>query len=511
MSNGIGCMKRFAPLLAYLAWTVVASQPACAEETAKSVQPWFVDQRRVPDVPATQPAAPPDNTTDAAATGAEKLPEARRELEELSERLKADEKRLQEREAEAQRKVEDLQRQYEQAEEKLKSEQEAVRQKALIEKHEIEEAAKKLQAEEERIRANHAETAAKSAELERLAAEAEAKRKAEEEKLSATQAETRKQVDELHRITSETAAKRQELEKELEQQKGSEQVGSKSKASERASKDAGPEGVRDGTEQSAIKDGQRAAVLNIPPVALECPQAQVSVAPSAGGRAAVTVLTKCRTGQVLMLKYGPIAMPGVVDAGGKAEILVDMFLGNEAGAELIFADDSTAKVKLPAGDLDQVTKIAVLWDAPVNIDLHAFEYAAAANDPGHVWAGMRRDGAAAQTMMKQEARGRGFLSTASDEKQPGTKVEVFTFWQAARQTHGTIGMALDYETRGDTPSGATCGEGQYARLPIEVVVREPGGQMKKQSGILAAVPCGKTLAGAARYQSGLIPDIRIHN
>lgn len=463
-----------------LAIALLAHVRADAEEPKPAEPPWFVDQRRIPPAPQDGEAAgQAQNPADAALE--QEAEEQRRRLEELSQKLKADELRLREREAEAQRKAEELHRLTEQA-------------------------AEQLRAEEERIRAGHADAAAKAAELERLAREAEAKRKREEELLSAAQAEIRKQVEELKRVSEEAEAKR----KELDEKNAAEAARREGEAAAaKRDEDAAP--AKTAEPEGTPAQNRQEEQLNIPAIAVDCPEPKVSSSAMLGGRAKISSLSKCRTGQHVRLSYGSTILDGTFDADGTAEIALDMFMGHEIGAALTFADETTVKVALPAGDLGDVTKVAVLWQAPVNIDLHAFEYAAAFDDPGHVWAQSPRDAAGSRALMAQDARGHGFLSTTGDAAQTGAKAEVYTFWNNTEQRHGAVAMAVDFETRGDTPSGAMCGNGQYASLPIDIIVRKPDGQMRKQSGILAPAPCGAALTGTARYMSGLVPDLRIRN
>ncbi|MES1179927.1 MAG: hypothetical protein ABUL43_01895, partial [Hyphomicrobium sp.] len=196
---------------------------------------------------------------------------------------------------------------------------------------------------------------------------------------------------------------------------------------------------------------------------------------------------------------------------GSTQFVVDMFLGADAETSIAFNDGKRQPARLAPGDLDQVTKVAVVWNAPVNLDLHAFEYAAAAGEPGDVWSGAPRDASSASALVTQDGRGHGFMSSTNDGKGVGPKAEVFTFLRSRQQKRGAVAMALDYETRGSDPAGDTCGNGQYAQVSIEVIVREAGGAMSRQDGIIPALTCGKPLSTDARYQTGVVPDIRIHN
>lgn len=103
------------------------------------------------------------------------------------------------------------------------------------------------------------------------------------------------------------------------------------------------------------------------------------------------------------------------------------------------------------------------------------------------------------------------MSSSDDGKEPGVKAEVFTFLPGKQQSSGVIAMALDYKSRGSDPTGETCGSGQYAQIEIQVIILDRSGALSRQAGIVASALCGKILSSEARYQTGVVPDIRIHN
>jgi hypothetical protein len=359
----------------------------------------------------------------------------------------------------------------------------------------LDELAAKLKAEEEELAAREAEARKKFEELKQLSDQADVKRKSDEDRLLAREAEARKEVEEAKRLAEDARAK---LQAELQRQ-----------AAQKIESAAPPPASAETTSSSPDKPPR--AALNIPAIALTCPDAVLSSEPLPGGRAKISVQSSCRRGQTANLQYGPITTQRALDDKGNAEFIADMFLGSDAETSVSFADGKRQPLRLAAGDLNQVTKVAIVWDAPVNLDLHAFEYAAAEGEPGDVWSGAPRDASAALTLVTQDGRGHGFMSSTDDGKGPGQKAEVFTLLRSKQQNRGAIAMALDYETRGSEPSGDACGGGQYAQVSIKVIVREPGGAISKQDGIISSLPCGKPLSTDARYQTGIVPDIRIHN
>lgn len=365
------------------------------------------------------------------------------------------------------------------------------------EQKKLDDLAAKLKAEEEELAAREAEARKKFEELKRLSEEADVKRKSDEDRLLAREAEAQKEVAGAKRLADEARAK---LQAELQKQ-----------ATPKIESNMPPRGSISEERNPSMPDQPPHAALNISAIALTCPDAVLSAQPLPGGRSKVSIQSPCRQGQNVSLQYGPIVTQRMLDDKGGAEFIADMFLGSDVETGVLFTDGKQQHLQLAAGDLDQVIKVAVIWNAPVNLDLHAFEYAASPGEPGDVWSGAPRDAATAAALITQDDRGHGFVSSADDGKGTGPKAEVFTFLQSKHQSRGAIAMALDYETRGSEPSGDACGSGRYAEVPIEVVVRNPGGAVSKQDGIISSMPCGKALSADARYQTGVVPDIRIHN
>ncbi len=364
------------------------------------------------------------------------------------------------------------------------------------EQKKLDDLAAKLKAEEEELAAREAEARKKFEELKQLSDEADVKRKSDEDRLQAREAEARKEVEEAKRLAEEARAK---LQAELQRQ-----------AAQKIESDAPQATPAESTPSTTDQPPPRAA-LNIPAIALTCPDAVLATESLPGGRSKVSVQSPCRRGQTVSLQYGPITMQGALDDKGNTGFIADMFLGADAETSVTFADGKRQPLRLPAGDLDEVIKVAIVWDAPVNLDLHAFEYAAAQGEPGDIWSGAPRDASVASALIAQDGRGHGFMSSTDDGKGAGPKVEVFTFMRSRQQNRGAIAMALDYQTRGNEPSGEACGTGRYAQVPIKVIVREPGGDISKQDGIISSLPCGTPLSTDARYQTGIVPDIRVHS
>jgi hypothetical protein len=239
-----------------------------------------------------------------------------------------------------------------------------------------------------------------------------------------------------------------------------------------------------------------------------CAPARIDARPLPGGLMQVNILSECRRQQAVRILYAGIELVRRFDAQGRLNTQIDCIAGDEFPADLFFEDGTTASLSVSALDLARVTKVAVLWKAPVNLDLHAFEYAAKPDSPGHVWQGSSSSAAEAQRRTEETGRGRGFLSSSSTGAEIGTKIEVYTFWRHPEQKSGVVSMAIDYETRAREPRDPdTCGTGLYSEVKYETLLFDRKGSIKRQFGSFSPVDCNVQLSGMARFNNKTVPEI----
>ena len=240
-----------------------------------------------------------------------------------------------------------------------------------------------------------------------------------------------------------------------------------------------------------------------------CGQPEVTTEALDGGLMRIRIAGGCRPSEAVQISYGGAEMIRRLDAFGALDFNLDCFAGTGSAVELRFADGSRKTLPVIANDLERVSKVAVVWRAAVNLDLHVFEYGAAFEAPGHLWAKNPGSQGAVRVVAQAERRGHGFLSSTDSEQTLGDKVEVYTFYHNDEQASGAIALALDYETRGETPNGATCGTGALAEVDFQVVILPRKGQAARQSGVLTRVACGTRISQEARYNQSALPGLRI--
>lgn len=254
---------------------------------------------------------------------------------------------------------------------------------------------------------------------------------------------------------------------------------------------------------------QPAAAIATPLAAATCGPHSIETTPQDGGMMRVDITSNCRANQLVQLAYGGAVLVRRLDNAGRLNFVHDCFAGQTDDLLITFVDGSQEKRPIVANDLDKLSKIAVIWNTPINLDLHAFEYSAGFGKSGHVWEQAASTLVSAREISLGGRRGRGYLSTNDDGRGLGDKLEVYTFFHHDEQTSGVIAMGLDYETRGGIPAGMTCGSGVFAEVRYQVVLLGRRGQATRENGVLSAVPCGATIASQVRFDPLLLPSIRV--
>lgn len=233
------------------------------------------------------------------------------------------------------------------------------------------------------------------------------------------------------------------------------------------------------------------------------------------GRMRIAVTSQCRATQAFVWTYGGAEFAAVLDKTGRHEILLDAFAGTSTPVEIKFADETVLALPVEALDLDKVSKVALLWSGPADLDLHAFEYAALPGNAGHVTPAAPSSLAAVREWVEKSGRGHGYLSTNrrdATSAQPGReRLQVYTFLHKDGQLFGLVSTAVDFATRGERAAPPYCGKDAQAEVPFRVVSWSRSGQAGQETGVIASAECGQALAQSSRLNPGAMPVIRIRN
>jgi hypothetical protein len=178
-----------------------------------------------------------------------------------------------------------------------------------------------------------------------------------------------------------------------------------------------------------------------PSASAEC-GLSASAEPIGAGQSELKISAPCSPRQKVRLRYDTIELVRVLDESGRLTLTFSCFLG-DIPLTVSFENGPSIPVQLHPIGLDRVTSVAVVWKGSVNLDLHAFEYAASLSGENHIWPGAPSSLQQAKEHIRRDSRGHGFISQASDGSGEGDQVEVYTFVNEPNQNSGAVTLALD--------------------------------------------------------------------
>ena len=249
--------------------------------------------------------------------------------------------------------------------------------------------------------------------------------------------------------------------------------------------------------------------LTAQPIAGTCGPADVILASEPGGLTQISVGSSCRAGELVSISYADATFVDRLDSEGHSKTVLDCFAGDTVPITIAFEDGTSVTRQPVTDDLARYSKVAIVWSSSVDLDLHAFEYAAGQNDAGHIWSGRPLSFAEAEASARNEKRGHGFLSSASTGTSIGMNVEVYTFVHYPHEKSAGVKMGVDFTTRGGRAEGEYCGSGPYSEIHFKAYTLEKGRTARRLDLAFAGVPCGTEISNAVRVNSRLIPELTI--
>jgi hypothetical protein len=267
----------------------------------------------------------------------------------------------------------------------------------------------------------------------------------------------------------------------------------------------------------AIKSAAAPPPAIAPTVAVPtvCGGVEPKTTPLAAGMMSLAFRSSCHRQQALTLSYGGLEFKRRFDVDGGLDVTIDCIFGASVPVNVTFADGKGLSVQTSCLDLDRVSKIAVVWRQPVDLDLQVFEKPAAPGVVGQisrVHPGVRDT---ARALSSTERAARGFLSSIGSAKShdgsDGVRMTVYTAFHPPQATTQTIPVAIDFATRGETAAGDTCIGGRLADPTYEVVRLTARGQVTREDGQFAALTCGTVVAPPLRFNQSLHAPMRIRN
>ncbi|MEM1344310.1 MAG: hypothetical protein AAGI34_06985 [Pseudomonadota bacterium] len=284
---------------------------------------------------------------------------------------------------------------------------------------------------------------------------------------------------------------------------------------ERAAENAREDAPTDDTERSegvpvpaprpgrAVEQAQRTAAVT--PAAADCaiaPGITVDARPAA--RTTLALLSPCHARSIAELRYSGLRIAVPLDAEGRGRLDV---LGFEPRAEAVlwFTDGTETEFTLPFSGADRLNRVALVWDLPVAMELHAVENGAQLGSSGHVHPGN------AKSFDDVRRRGGGYLNSYASIGGIGQNMQIYSHWRRRGDDGAIVKMMIDYTSRQRDRLAGTCGTGPYA-APAFTVVRSENGRMDRPlNRRLGALDCRSVPEATTFLIEAAVDDLIISN
>lgn len=242
-------------------------------------------------------------------------------------------------------------------------------------------------------------------------------------------------------------------------------------------------------EQGSVAPEVGRASLN--QYGLPC-ETKMTAAPAPAAMVDLTITASCRTGKRVVISHDRLHFTSQIPHDGKLHVQVPamtdpaVFVAELPGGKIL-----TATTSVP--DQDNFERVAVQWTGASGIQLHAYEFGAGFDDPGHVWAEAARSPA-----IGASGRG-GFLTRLGSPDLPGAqRAEVYSFPRGQSRDSGVVRMNVEIAI-----TGANCGR------EISAETLQPGVDGRLQSVELNLTVPGCNAEGEYLVLKNVMQDLKI--
>jgi hypothetical protein len=268
--------------------------------------------------------------------------------------------------------------------------------------------------------------------------------------------------------------------------------------------DAQPASLQPGPPQPAMQQPTDSTAA-MPPAPQPCtvlPALVLDVKPA--GLTEVIIEAPCQANTVAELAYDGLRFGIALDTAGNGSIAA-VGVQRASDAVVRFDDGETLEFNIPFADMERIDRVALVWEMPVDLELHAFEFGASPLSPGHVRPDQPR------SFAEVRRRGGGYLTKYRPVGDIGQRIEVYSFWRRHSGDTGVVDLKLDFASRvSEGPSG-TCGQGALSEPDFTVLRARAGVLERPQRRSLAALDCAAVAAMEERYIGDAVDDLIVRS
>ncbi|MEM7423231.1 MAG: hypothetical protein AAF334_05870, partial [Pseudomonadota bacterium] len=219
-------------------------------------------------------------------------------------------------------------------------------------------------------------------------------------------------------------------------------------------------------------------------------------------RSMLEIDAPCHAGTIAELVYSGMRLAVDIDDFGKGRIEVLGFEPNSY-AQVHLAGGDVLEFDIPFKGMDRISRVAVVWDQPIDIDLNAIEFGETPGGENHVWTGNPR------SFRDVRRNGGGFLTAFSKSGPFGQNAQVYSHYSRRGGETGVVKLAIDFVTRNRDRLSEACGQGAYAEPEFMVIRSEDGRLSRPILRRLASLKCSRITeeTGDKRLISGAVQDL----
>ncbi len=248
-----------------------------------------------------------------------------------------------------------------------------------------------------------------------------------------------------------------------------------------------------GAPQTGFQSPQTPAVpCEVPPALI------LEVRPA--GLTEVIIESPCHAGTVAELSYDGLSFGVALDGAGAGTVAAVGFQ-QASDAVMRFSGGETIDFNIPFADTERMARVALAWELPVELDLHAFEFGALARSDGHVRPDRPR------SFGDVRRRGGGYLLEYQPVGGIGQSISVYTYWRRYGGRSGVVKLGVDFASRDGRQRPDTCGGGALAE-PDFTVLRSMAGKLERpRHRRLASLDCAAIAGTTDLYIGDAVDDM----
>jgi len=207
------------------------------------------------------------------------------------------------------------------------------------------------------------------------------------------------------------------------------------------------------------------------------------------GRADVNVERARGGSQRIKIEYDDETYTGQLDWAGRGRVSFAL-LAPVNSFTVLLTEAAPIRCGIDVPDFDKFYRVVLIWNDPVQLDLHVIE-------PGRMMGGFGSVSRDRSNAALKDADGQMDINMGPPAE--GTSSQLS--YVVARPTDSTqtrlFSFRMDYVTRGTTPKPPYCDESPLADIQAQLVILDRGKVQRRAYGTGRA-QCGETLADARR-------------